>query len=93
MVSLVFPGVGQFCNRQPVKAIILMVTFGICFAVVMIRGLTWYIAYISAALHGEFAKPPLRVMISFGVLAVAIYLYSIIDSIVTSKRMSRKDTK
>ena len=92
MVSLIFPGIGQFCNRQPIKAVILMVTFGICFGIVMVRGLTWYIAYISTALHGEFVKPPLEVMISFGALSVVIYLYSVIDSIVTSNRKNRKDT-
>ncbi len=92
MVSLIFPGIGQFCNRQPIKAVILMVTFGICFGIVMVRGLTWYIAYISTALHGEFVKPPLEVMISFGAMSVVIYLYSVIDSIVTSNRKNKKDT-
>lgn len=92
-LSLIFPGVGQFCNRQPIKAIILMASFAVSFSIVMIYGVSWYGAYIAAALEGEFADPPLRVMITFAVLATGIYIYSAIDSMITvihSNRNARK---
>lgn len=93
MVSVIFPGIGQFCNRQPIKAAILLVSFGISFAIVMIRGLTWYIAYTTAALQGELLKPPLRVIITFAALATAIYIYSVIDSMVVGTRRNRTNAE
>jgi TM2 domain-containing membrane protein YozV len=82
LLSAFFPGLGQFYNRQPVKGGLLAVGALICFWVGALSFLRLFLTLATTRPSGEVGG----VETWFGVLGLVLWLYSVIDAVVTAQK-------
>jgi tetratricopeptide (TPR) repeat protein len=82
ILSGLFPGLGQFYNREPMKGTLLVLGALVCLWVGLQSLLRLFLTVVTTRPAGQVGSMEAW----FGVLGVVLWLYSVIDAVVTAQK-------